>query len=195
MDWVGKWTPNGGYGTVLNDPLILNDPMDPSPVKVLKIHGSASFRSPTYKDKPGSSFVGFVINHSFFPRSGRNLNLTWSGGEHPYVIAPSYVKVPKVEMAYLMLEALSESAKANKLVIIGSAIRKEDSFLSLIVTTFLHHPCWKKGKIIILDPQAESIGEKLRNYWGVNVADQIVPISACLQDSTENLAPLILADS
>ena len=122
------------------------------------------------------------------------MDLTWGGAEHPYVIAPSYVKVPKVQIAYLILEVLSESANANKLLIIGSAIRKEDSFLSLIVTTFLHHPSWKERKIIILDPQAESIGEKLKNYWGVNVADQIVPVSAYLQDSIENLAPLISAD-
>ena len=59
-------------------------------------------------------------------------------GGGPYVIAPSYVKVPRVEIAYLMLEALSESAKANRLIIIGSALRKEDSFLTLIITTFLH---------------------------------------------------------
>jgi hypothetical protein len=94
-----------------------------------------------------------------------------------------------------MLEALSESAKANKLVTIGSAVRKEDSFLSLIVPTFLDPPLRKKRETIILDPQAESIGGKLRNYCGAHVADQIVPVSACLEDSTENLTALISADS
>ena len=174
---------------------MLDHPFDPSPVKVLKIHGSASFRSPTYKDKPGSSFVGPVINECFFPRSGKNLNLSWSDAADPYVIAPSYVKAPKVEIAYLMLEALSESAKANKLIIIGTALRKEDSFLSLIVTTFLHHPSWERRRIIIVDPKADEIREKLKAYWGVNISDQIVPVSANLQDSVENLAQLISADS
>jgi hypothetical protein len=131
----------------------------------------------------------------FFPRSGKNLNLSWSDAADPYVIAPSYVKAPKVEIAYLMLEALSESAKANKLIIIGTALRKEDSFLSLIVTTFLHHPSWERRRIIIVDPKADEIREKLKAYWGVNISDQIVPVSANLQDSVENLAQLISADS
>jgi hypothetical protein len=57
MDWGGKWTPNGGYGTVLNDPLIVNDSMDPSPVKVLKIHGSASFTMPCSMRAAGLSMI------------------------------------------------------------------------------------------------------------------------------------------
>ena len=113
--------------------------------------------------------------------------------EEPYVIAPSYVKVPKVEIAHLMLEALNGSAKANKLIIIGSALRKEDSFLSLIVTTFLHDLSLEKRKIIIVDPHADSIGDKLKNYWGVKRLNQIVPVAAYLQDSVIKLAQLTSA--
>jgi hypothetical protein len=190
LDWGGKWTPRGGYGTMLTHPL-LDEKCSESPVRVLKIHGSASFTSPTFKDNPSSSYVGPVINGSFFPRSGKNLDFGWSGAEGPYVIAPSYVKVPKVEIAHLMLEALRGSAKANKLIIIGSALRKEDSFLSLIVTTFLHDLSLAKRKIIIVDPHADSIGDKLKNYWGVKRLNQIVPVAASLQHSVTRLAELI----
>jgi hypothetical protein len=190
LDCAGKWTPNGGYGSYLNHPL-LQESCSESSVTILKIHGSASFRSPTYRNKPGTGSLGFVINEHFFPHSGKNLDFSWSGDERPYLIAPSYVKVPKVEIAYLMLDALAESAKADNLVIVGSALRKEDSFLTLITTGFLHNPSWQKRKIIIADPSADDIREKIKNYWGVNVSDQIVPVRAFLQDSVTELVELI----
>jgi hypothetical protein len=190
LDYRGKWTPNGGYGSFLNHPF-LQESYSQSSVTIVKIHGSASFRSPLYRNKPGTGSLGFVINEHFFPRSAKNLSLGLSGDEGPYLIAPSYVKVPRVEIAYLMLDALAELAKADNLVIIGSALRKEDSFLTLIITRFLHHPCWKTRKIIIVDPCADVIREKLKSYWGSRLSDQIVSISERLQDSVKALVKLI----
>jgi hypothetical protein len=169
LDCAGKWSSNGGYGS-MSHPLVQDDNCDPSPVTVLKIHGSASFRSAPVGNAPGAKWIGSVVNKSFFPRSAQNMDFGLVKAGDPYVIAPSYVKVPKVEIAYLMLEALSESAKANSLIIIGSALRKEDSFLTLIVTNFLHQPSWERRKIIIVDPCADVIREKLKGYWGANVS-------------------------
>lgn len=81
-----------------------------------------------------------------------------------------------------MLDALAQSAKADNLVIIGSALRKEDTFLTLIITRFLHSAP-RKRKIIIVDPCADDISEKVKNYWATAASDQIVAIPARLQDS------------
>ena len=83
------------------------------------------------------------------------------------------------------------SSKADNLVVIGGALRKEDSFLTLIITNFLHHPSWEKRRIIIADPCADDIRERLMNYWGVNVSDQLVCVNVYLQDSVKELVKLI----
>ena len=145
LDCAGKWTPNGGYGYIKH-PFVQDDNCSKSPVTVLKIHGSVSFRSAPYLNAPETRWIAPVVNKGFFPRSAQNMDFSLFKAEGPYVIAPSYVKVPRVEVAYLMLDALVASARARNLVIIGSSLRKEDSFLTLITTRFLHHPSWEKGK-------------------------------------------------
>src|SRR5919198_4268019 len=88
-------------------PLISDKDDVTSPVAVLKIHGSTSFRIAPYLDKPGSRAVNFAVNEDFFPRSGKNRHFEYGLSEkESYLIAPSYVKMPTVEIAYLMLDAL-----------------------------------------------------------------------------------------
>lgn len=137
----------GGYGSAFDHPLVRDDEFSKSPVTVLKIHGSASFAIAPYADKPEASAVSFVFDEHFFPRSARNTHFGYGAGTgRPYLIAPSYVKIPTVEMTYLMLDALSASATATNLVIIGSALRPEDGFLTVILTNFLRQPSWRTLK-------------------------------------------------
>jgi hypothetical protein len=86
-----------------------------------------------------------------------------------------------------MLDALAASTNANNLIIIGSALRPEDGFLTLIVTNFLHQPSWERRKIIIVDPSANSIADRLKDYWVVNVSNQILAIQKPLQNSVADL--------
>jgi hypothetical protein len=119
--------------------------------------------------KPEAHSVEFVVNERFFPRSGKNKDFGWrmkAAENHPHLIAPSYVKVPRLRISYLMLDALAASAKTQKLVIIGSALRPEDGFLTLIVTSFLHQPSWQTRGIIIVDPSATSIADRLGTITG-----------------------------
>ena len=104
-----------------------------------------------------------------------------------YLIAPSYVKVPTVEMTYLMLDALSASATATNLVIIGSALRPEDGFLTLILTNFLRQPSWRTRRVFIVDLAANAISSRVKKFWGVNVSSQIVPIEERLEISVSSL--------
>lgn len=189
LDCREKWTPNGGYGSPFNNPLIRDNEFLKSPITVLKIHGSASFVIAPYGDKPEASAVNFVFNEHFFPRSAKYTNYGYGAGTgRTYVIAPSYVKIPTVEMTYLMLDALSAAATATNLVVIGSALRPEDGFLTVMLTNFLRQPSWRTRKIFIVDPAANATKNRLVKFWGADVSKQIVPIAGRL----ENSIPLLI---
>lgn len=188
LDCREKWSPNGGYGSPFNHPLVREDEFSKSPVTVLKIHGSASFIIAPYADKPDASAVNFAFNERFFPRSSKNTDYGYGAGTgRTYLIAPSYVKIPTVEMTYLMLDALNASAMAKNLVIIGCALRPEDGFLTMIMTNFLRQPSWQTRKVFIVDPAANAIGNRLTKFWGVEVSKQIVAIEGRLETSIQLL--------
>lgn len=191
LDCGGKWSPNGGYGSLRN-PLVTDDRAPKSPVTVLKIHGSSNFVIAPYADNPAARAVNFEFDERCFPRSAKNTHFGYGAGTgRTYVIAPSYVKIPTVEISYLMLDALTALTKAKDLVIIGSALRPEDGFLTVLVTIFLRQPSWRDRKIIVVDPAAESICMALKRYWGVEVSSQILPIEGQLQTSLSHLMEAI----
>ena len=192
LDCHGKWTPNGGYGSSLDNQNACNDRTPKSPVTVLKIHGSANFVIAPYADRPTASALGFDFDECIFPCSAKNSHLWYGAGTgRSYLIAPSYLKIPTVEIAYLMLDALAASTEAKNLIIIGSALRPEDGFLTVLVTNFLRQPSWRNRKIIIVDPMANYISNRLKVYWGVNVTGQILPIEDCLEASVERILEAI----
>jgi hypothetical protein len=163
-----------------------------SPVTVLKIHGSANFVTAPYVDKPTSSAVNFIFDEVFFPKSAKNSHLLYGAGTgRGYVIAPSYVKIPTVEISYIMIDALRASSRARNLIVVGCGLRREDGFLTMILTNFLRQRGWRARRVVIVDPVAESIAERLNTYWGVNVSAQIVPIPGPLQNSVRRLATIL----
>lgn len=187
LDCCGKWSPNGGYGH-LDNPLASSE-RPKSPITVLKIHGSANFVIAPYVDKPIADAVSFEFDECFFPCSAKNAHLWYGAGTgRSYLIAPSYVKIPTVEITYLMLEALEASTQAKNLVVIGSALRPEDGFLTVLVTNFLRHKTdWRSRKIIVVDPAAQTICDRLKKYWGVDVSNQILPIADRVEVSVARL--------
>lgn len=188
LDCADKWTPKGGYGSPFDNVWASNHKLLESHVKVLKIHGSSNFIIAPYLDKPTSSSVNFDFDEKYFPHSAKNTHFGFGAGiGRSYLIAPSYVKLPTVEINYLMIDALAASTKADKLVIVGSSLRPEDTFLTLIITNFLRQPGWQDRRIIIVDPCAVNIRERLIQYWGVNVTDQIVSIPSTLECSVSQL--------
>jgi hypothetical protein len=139
---------------------------------VLKIHGSASFAIAPYADNPEASAVNFAFDEHFFPHSAKNTHFAYGAGTgRTYLIAPSYVKVPTVEMTYLMLDALGASATVKNLVIIGSALRPEGGYLTVIFANFLRQRSWKMRRIFIVDPAANAISCRLKKFWGVDVSN------------------------
>jgi hypothetical protein len=195
LDIAAKWSPNGGYGESLDYPSGLRDNFSPSPVTVLKIHGSANFVTAPVWGSSGGNGVKFLVNEAYFPRSGKNMNLEYGGlSGQPYLIAPSYIKIPAVEIVYLMLDALAAASCAARMVIVGSSLRAEDGFLPVLLTTFLRQPGWKSREIVVVGPHAQGTCDALRRFWATDVGDQIVPVSREVQESLDELLSLLTPD-
>lgn len=195
LDKLEVWTPNDGYTTrivyIPTDSISSN----PKNITIYKIHGSENFvESSAIGKNPNQSGIGFIINESIYPRSGANSHL--GGGmkdPRPYIIAPSFVKIPHVNIAEMMLDLLDIVRKAKCLAIIGCGMRPEDSFLWLLMTCFLNTYQDNRKKLIILGPSSEEIWKRISNYWLGDIcrfADVLV-IPCGLESGIESLVSAI----
>ena len=188
LDLADKWSPLRGYGSVFRNPVVEEEGFSESPVRVLKIHGSVSFVAAPLWGAPGSKFISFEVNEGFFENSGKNRRFEVGAGQgRPYLIAPSFVKIPSAEIVYVMFEALSAARAATNLIVVGSFLRDEDQFLTLIWTEFLRNGSYPEGKMIIVDPRAREIYERLSRFWGVDMSTRIVQIEAGVQESVNEI--------
>jgi hypothetical protein len=191
LDCIGKWSPRGGYG-FLEIPQIDDRDYAVSPLTVLKIHGSITFGIAAYTDKPHCKAVNFIFDEWYFPKSGKKTHIGYGLGQgETYLIAPSYVKVPTVEITYFMIDALKAVSESQNLIIVGCGLRPEDAFLTLLLTHFLRQPQWQSRRIVILDLNANDIVSRVKNYWGVNIDQCIVPIERRIENSVEELLKAI----
>jgi hypothetical protein len=109
------------------------------------------------KDK---KYVSFEINGEVYPRSGKNGVSTEGIDPEAYIIAPSFVKTPHGDIEHMMIQVFDIARKAENFIIIGCGLREEDSFLWLLLTSYLYH--FKNNrKLIIVDPYAEEIKTKI----------------------------------
>jgi hypothetical protein len=167
LDVHGVWTPNGGYG---DDVQNASEGLDDSPVdntrgiRILKIHGSESFRLVPFRDRPDSMTVGAVVNDELFPVSGKNKHFGYSNAR-PYVIAPSFMKQFTVELQFLIVEAIRCAESAKNLIIIGCGLRPEDSHLWLVISSFMKTKEWEKKRIFIVSPRASDTKERIKEVW------------------------------
>jgi hypothetical protein len=158
------WTPNGGYARVVNtlaDSITKNQG-----ILLYKIHGSENFIESSVANNQAQTSIGFVINPSVFPKSGAHRR--FGGGAldpHPFIIAPSFVKVPHVDIAAAMLEALEKAQKATNLVIIGCGMRAEDNFLWLLLCKFLNSTLSHRKQLLLIGPSSATIWQRISNYW------------------------------
>jgi hypothetical protein len=194
LDCRSKWSPISGYGdyAFFENPLIDKKSYPKSPVTVLKIHGSSSFVIAPPIGDPDSRSIGFIFDEWFFPKSAKSKHFRYGLGEgKTYITAPSYVKVPTVEITYFMLDALKASEQALNLIVICCGLRPEDTFLTTLLTNFLHQNNWCSRKIVIVDLNAEAIANRIKAYWGVNLDSCIFPIEKRLENAIEELISLM----
>jgi SIR2-like domain len=167
LDYYEAWSPNGGYSRIEN-PNTISIRENPKNIMIYKIHGSEHFvESSVVGKNRDQTAIGFSIDSSIYPKSGTYRN--FGGGAlnpHPYIIAPSFVKIAHVDIAAMMLDVLKIAEKAKNLLIIGCGMRPEDNFLWLVLTRFLNKKTARSRKrLIILSPSSEDIWKRISNYW------------------------------
>lgn len=188
LDFHGAWSPKGGYQVIRN---ILDDsiPENERNIRILKIHGSESFRLSSFFDKPESFAVGVEINSALFPRSGKNSHLGGGVDSRPYVIAPSFTKQFVVELQYLLLDAIRFARVAKNLIIIGCGVRPEDSHLWLVLTSFMKNSSWKKKRTFIISPHASFVKDRIERFWGGKIFSEknLVAIDSGIEPAITDL--------
>ena len=142
-------------------------PVNPKNLPIYKIHGSENFiESAVIGNNPNQTAIGFYINSSIYPKSAAHSNFGGGAKEpKPYIIAPSFVKIPHVDIAAMMLDLLKVAEAARTLVIIGCGMRSEDNFLWLLLTQFLNKLLEFRKRLIVISPSAGDIWNKISNYW------------------------------
>jgi len=213
LDRFEMWSPLGGYSQSILELVYADEDKSRLSVQdlpkkneglqnliVYKIHGSANFV------EKGAE-IAAEVSSGFFPSisiacyasdpSGRSY---WQGGP-PYVIAPSFVKIPHVQIGQMMVEVLDRVREARNFVVIGCSLRPEDGFLWLMLTQFFEH--WRgrgcRGKIIVVDKDAKGVSERVRSYFQAvhesALSDGILKPLGCVEDSVGELIDLLKPSS
>jgi len=200
LDFYKVWLPKGGYVNA-HDPRIQGHSNEgrenPKRIKFYKIHGSEHFRECKVfgeeKRETGQTIIGFIVNESIYPISGKNSNIGWVDEVcERYIIAPSFVKIPHFQIADMINKANDVAKTAQNLVIIGSSLRNEDIFLRLILTGFMNYALQGKKKLITVDPNADFILKNIENFW-IGGAQYITfhPIPKKIEEGLDNLIELL----
>ena len=173
LDRCGVWTPNPGYYGVDNT-LVEAEP-NPKGIVIYKIHGSEHFRLTAVSDKPEQGAIAYEFDESIFPVSASHTHFGGGIDSRPYLIAPSFVKIPHRQIAMMMIKVLDFVNQARNLVIVGCGLRREDSYLWLMLTRFLLRRDEKR--LVIVDPAAASVADRITRYW---IGDLCTYTQVCL---------------
>ena len=192
LDYYEAWSPKGGYAVLDRNPLLGSQfPQNEKNIRIFKLHGSEHFiEAPDPGNKTKTS-IDFPVNESIYPRSGKNRCFNYGAGQNEirsYIIAPSFVKMPHQDIELMMIEALKVSSSVNNFIVIGCSLRPEDSFLWLLLTSFLNQlPADRK--VVIVDPCAEDLAKKIVGHYFVDINRfvSIKTFSKKLQDTVEEL--------
>lgn len=174
VDYYGVWTPNKGYPRL--DCPSPSCPKNPKNILIYKIHGSEHFIESPKASSTGvteNTTIGFPFNESIYPISGKSAYSDFGIPDliGPYIIAPSFIKSPHHYIERIMIDALPVASEAKNLIIIGSGLRVEDSFLWLLLSAFLE-PCVpdkRRKNLVIVAPDAEDIRNKIAKHcmWDI----------------------------
>jgi hypothetical protein len=195
LDFFEVWSPNYGYaGEGINNPLASGIVKNPKNIIIYKIHGSENFILSSIMPNKKKKSIGHTIHSGLYPKSGLNKNFA-RGIINPqsYLIAPSFVKSPHAIIADLMNKLIIKSKDADNLIIIGCGLRHEDNYLWQFLTSFINVRREVPKKIIIVDPCASKIMNKIDDYFPFKLQDIVNthPIDDLLQNSIMALKYII----
>ena len=174
----GRWHPSAGYGF---SAFFDKEEKNPDKIILLKLHGSCNFRN----NKGSKRFPTIEISGSIFPNIGLNLNTRNSPCVlESHIIVMSYVKKFHNGIMYLWREAIKALYNAERLIIIGCALREEDTFLRFALYHFGTNPKTDKFFIDIIDKDKHSsndIKQKIEKLVAYLDKQKITPYR-CLED-------------
>ncbi|PKM99777.1 MAG: hypothetical protein CVU78_04530 [Elusimicrobia bacterium HGW-Elusimicrobia-2] len=204
LDYYEVWSPNGGYSEFIGNTAIkcrdkIHKNEDIKNILLHKIHGCENFRLCNYL-KSSETYIGVEINSKFCPKTSQRYG-AYDEGLHakPYVIAPSYIKIPHEQIERLIIDTIEKMDIAKNLIIIGCGLRPEDSVLWLMLSSFFKKVYTRsmEKKITIVDPEANFIGERIEKHFGSMIWDFFTPdnfikISKKLNDESIDELKMIL---
>ena len=200
LDHYKVWHPTEGYVNVYDPRKKSSLPetgQNPKGIKFYKIHGSENFREckvfDTEKGPKEQTILGFIVHKSIYPVSGENTYVGWAEKYcKEYIIAPSFVKIPHFQIADMVNKAVDVTRTAQSMVIIGSGLRNEDVFLRLILTSFINYTRQNRKRLIIVDPDACAILEKIKIFCAGNIEHiNFILISQQMEEGLVDLIKLL----
>jgi hypothetical protein len=192
LDFYEVWTPNNGYGCLFNPLADKNITKNPKDILIYKIHGSENFVLSSMADDKRRKWLSFEINSSLYPKSGLYKNFGAGIIEpQPYIIAPSFVKVPHSRMCVMMNELIMKVKNADSFIVVGCGLRPEDSYLRQLLMSFINvkRDINNKKNLVVVDPFAKTIIENIDVSLQVplgNIVD-LYPIECGFQSSIDRL--------
>ena len=187
LDYYKAWSPKGGYVNVEN--ILLDSPQNSNNILIYKIHGSENFVISSGTPNKSKRYISFLIDDTIYPRSGKNIHFG-GGAIDPasYIIAPSFVKIPHVQITDMINKAIKVAPYAKNMVIGGCSLRPEDQFIWLIMASFINKQLQTTKNLIIITPNADNIRREIERYWvGSTQHLNICPIPKTFQDSIGKL--------
>jgi len=176
LDYYEVWSPNGGYSEFITNWLTevgrKNFPKNKDKKNILlhKIHGCENFRQCPMLGDSLQTYIGIKINSNFFPKSSQYASFGAGIPDvAPYIIAPSYIKIPHEQIERLIIDTIERMNIAQNLIIIGCGLRPEDSTLWLMLTNFfkkVYTRSMEKKVIIIDSKKADFVGARIEKHFG-----------------------------
>lgn len=152
-------------------------------IEILKLHGSINFVLVATLDGDNFDYnklqLKWFVDKELFPNCHETTS--WEGEIVEYIVLPSYLKQFEYsKIVSLWREAVFKVREADKIVIIGCALREEDYLLRFLLS-FVN----QSSKIIIIDPSAENIKNKLLKIVTVNSLN-IEPINGKIENIADD---------
>ncbi|NTU49710.1 MAG: hypothetical protein HGA87_02235 [Desulfobulbaceae bacterium] len=167
-------------------------------IQIYKVHGSEHFEETYDLQQEQETYIQPLIDKTLFPKSSAHSWFETGIGKKKtkgYIIAPSYIKKPHVQMLYMMDEVLCRARLAKSLIIMGCGLRAEDQFLWHVICAFLNQdkPLKENAKrIVIVDPNAKNLQKNIQSYFSnmqgfFQQADRSIAFSGKIEEKMEEL--------
>lgn len=183
----GLWNPKDGYciGEVKEEDLYLLANLNKSDVKILKMHGSVSWESPSllhtnlrillkdpYEDLPFFDEINIIKN---------DVKKNYSSYQRHHVILPTFMKfyrnIWEIDLVKLAVNALSN---AEEVCIIGYSLPEADALANFLISSIQNDTCIK-----IINPSADELRKRFVNIFGLSRSN-IIDENSSLEEWIKN---------